>query len=298
MSRSLFIPARAAIERKTVVVDRRTMAHHAARFAVKADSVAAEKRTFTGLASTWDLDQGGDQIQQGAYARTLREWKDAGRTIPLINQHQYWDAKNAIGKMLEARETDVGLETTFQLVGSAEGDEFLARIRDGILDGLSIGYEVRGWRAPTDEEKQRGVFRVLTDIELREVSLVIWGMNENALIDTSSVKSIASALAALRRETLTDDDRKTVRQIAALSGALLRPKEGQPPASDPLAADAGTDGSEQTPSPDAPPGDPAAAQEAPKTYAKTDELQQRLRSIRLATTLTDLRLTSSRGILA
>lgn len=292
MKRLLIIPA---LERKTALMDRRTLAHHAARFTVKADAKAAEKRQFTGLASTWDLDLGGDKIVQGAYTRTLSEWKSTQRTIPLINQHQYWDAKNAIGKMIAAEETDAGLETTFQLVNSAEGEEFLARIRDGILDGLSIGYEVRGWRPPSEEERGRGVQRVLTDIELREVSVVIWGMNENALIDTSSVKSIANALAQLSRETLTDDDRKTVRQIAALSGALLRPKSDQPPTGAPPAADAGSEEEEQDPPPpEAPPGEPA---DAPKAYANAEQLQQRLRSIRIATTLTEVRLTSSRGIL-
>lgn len=287
MKRLLLFPA---LERKTAAAA--PLSHTATKFAVKAS--AAEKRQFTGLSSTWDLDLGGDMIVKGAYTRTLNEWKANGRNIPLINQHQYWDARDAIGKMIAAEETDVGLETTFQVVGSADGDEFMARIRDGILDGLSIGYEVRGWRPPTEEEKGRGVQRVLTDIELMEVSLVIWGMNANALIDTSSVKSIANALAKLSRETLTDDDRKTVRQIAALSGALLRPKSDQPPA-DPAAA-ADDDETEETPPPAAPPGDPADAPEAPKHYANGDELQRRLKSIRLASTLTDLRLTTARGI--
>lgn len=280
MRRFILFPG---LERKTAAAA--ALHHTATRFACK----AAEKRQFSGLASTWDLDQGGDKIVQGAYTRTLSEWKSSGRTIPLINQHQYWDAKNAIGKMIAAEETDVGLETTFQVVGSAEGEEFMARIRDGILDGLSIGYEVRGWRPPSEEERARGIQRVLTDIELMEVSLVIWGMNQNALIDGSSVKSIATALSRLTRETLTDDDRKTVRQIAALSGALLRPKSDQPPASgEPAAADAASDDEkeEKPPTPAAP---PESSADAPKAYPNTEALQQRLLSLRIGKTLTTTR---------
>lgn len=259
--------------------------HNTARFEFK----ATEKRQFTGLASTWDLDQGGDLIEQGAYSRTLREIKRDDRTIPLINQHRYSDTRHAIGKMIAAKETRTGLETTFQVVNSPEGDEFLARITEGIIDGLSIGYEARGWRPPTDAERKIGVQRVLTDVELREVSLVIWGMNQYALIDASSVKSIADALAGLKRETLTDDDRKIVRQIASLSGALLRPLT--PAAGDEPPADE-TDAQKRH-KPDASPGSTADTQTA---YPHSEALQQRLIALKVGRTLNAGRLTTTRGI--
>jgi uncharacterized protein len=127
---------------KTTTLERPVL--RVSRFQVKATGEGATARQFTGLASTWDLDEGGDMILQGAYAETLREWKQSGRVIPLINQHNYYDAKHAIGKLVAAEESSEGLLTTFQLVNSPEGDEFLARIKDGILDGLSIGYRVQG----------------------------------------------------------------------------------------------------------------------------------------------------------
>lgn len=243
--------------------------HNTAHFAVKATT----QRQFTGLASTWDLDFGGDVIEQGAYKRSLGEITASGRVVPLINQHQYGDARHAIGKMISASETDAGLEATFQVVNSPEGDEFLARIKDGIIDGLSIGYEARGQREPTPAESKLGILRVLTDVELREVSLVIWGMNSNALIDSSSVKTIAASLAGLKRESLNDDDRKTLRQIASLSGALLR--TATPPAD--TAADAGT--KESPIPPNVPPADEAA--DAPKAYESTDALRQRVFALRI-----------------
>jgi hypothetical protein len=43
------------------------------------------------------------------------------------------------------------------------------------------------------------------------------------LITTASVKCIPLILERLKRESLTDDDKKTLRQIASMSGALLRP---------------------------------------------------------------------------
>ena len=269
------------IETKTTTAQRPAL--HVSRFQVK----ATEARQFTGLASTWDLDEGGDMILPGAYAETLRDWKQSGRVIPLINQHNYYDAKHAIGKLVAGEETAEGLVTTFQLVNSPEGDEFLARVKEGIIDGLSIGYRVREWRPPTEAEAKLGVQRVLVKVELIEVSLVLAGMNPNALIDTASVKSLADSLAKLRRESLTDDDRKAVREIASLAGSLLRTTD-TPPADPAAAAGQGAAG-DPTP-PNAPPGaDPAAA---PKALAKTDELRQRITALKLGRTINQVRHTT------
>jgi uncharacterized protein len=263
----------------------------ALRFAIKATS----QRTFTGLASTWDLDEGGDLILPGAYKATLQEWQQSGRVIPLINQHNYHDARHAVGKMVGAKETTEGLESTFQLVNSPEGDEFLARIKDGIIDGLSIGYSVRQSREPSEAERKLGIHRVIEDIELREVSLVIWGMNPNALIDTASVKSLAATLASLKREALTDDQRKDVRQIASLCGALLR-KSDPSPADDEQAADTDEDkpADDAPPPPETPPGGEPADAEKANTIA-AEALAHRIRRLRLDRTIHDARSTLTHG---
>jgi uncharacterized protein len=180
---------------------------HRTQFEVKATA----GRKFTGLASTWDLDYGGDVIQQGAYARTLKEWRDTGRNIPLIDQHNYGSGRAVVGRMIDAEETDEGLEATFEVVKSADGDEYLARVREGMLDGLSIGFEARQHRPPTDSEAKLGVARVLEDIELKEVSLVIWGMNPHALVN-----NIKAALPHI-------EDQKELRALASQIGSLLRP---------------------------------------------------------------------------
>lgn len=269
---------RIPLERKTAVVDapRRAsdaLTHSMTRFEFKA--VETAKRQFEGLSSTWDLDLGGDLIEKGAYRRTLREWKASGRIIKLIDQHGYRSVRDAVGRLVDAKETDAGLETTFYVVKSADGDEMLARLNDKIIDGLSIGYQVRGWREPTKEEKNRGVYRVLTDVELREVSLVLWGMNEDALIDLESVKSIETALSGMKRGELTEDDKKTLRRIAARCGDLLRPTD--PPSGDPPAPDDG----KKTESPEPPKASPEPSADAPKAYDAQEELRQRLLAIKI-----------------
>ena len=186
---------------------------HRAPFAIK----AAAGRRFTGLASTWDLDHGGDVIQPGAYARTLKEWKATGRTIPLIDQHNYGSVTSVVGKMLDAEETEEGLEATFQIISGPEGDAYAQRVKDGLIDGLSIGYETRTARPPNEAERKLGVRRILEDVELREVSLVIWGMNPYARVDTDSIKSAMARLPA-----------EDVRAIASHAGKLLNPNRANP----------------------------------------------------------------------
>ena len=178
-----------------------------APFEAKASSTKG--RRFRGLASTYDVDYGGDLILPGAYAKTLQEWRRSGRIIPLVDQHNYGSVTSVVGKLVSARETRKGPETEFQFLSGEEGERYARRVKEGIINGLSIGYNVKDDRAPTAEERARGARRVLTEVHLREVSLVIWGMNASALIDTASVKhapvELPSAWRTERRKEMLRD---------------------------------------------------------------------------------------------
>jgi HK97 family phage prohead protease len=170
-----------------------TLTKTAAPFQVKA--LDMEARTFTGLASTWDEDLGGDVIHQGAFKRTLNAWKSSGRVLPLIDQHNYGSIRSVIGKLVTATETDAGLEATWQVIEGPDGDEALRRLKGGFIDGLSIGYEAVKWdnEVPEGAESWEAI-RHLREVKLHEVSLVIWPMNEGARVDLSSVKSLLKAI--------------------------------------------------------------------------------------------------------
>src|SRR5689334_18254856 len=70
-----------------------------------------DARTFEGLASTWDLDLGGDVIHQGAFKKSLAEWKSSGKVLPLLDSHNYFSVLSAVGKLEAAKETKAGLWT-------------------------------------------------------------------------------------------------------------------------------------------------------------------------------------------
>ena len=190
--------------------------------------VDAKERTFEGLASTWDLDLGGDVIHRGAFKKTLQEWRASGRIIPLIDQHNYGSVRAVVGKLIDARETSDGLWTKYEVIDGPDGDEILRRIEGGYVDGLSIGYRAIKIEAPTEDEVRRGIWRHLKEVQLREVSVVIWPMNEGARINVDSVKSL---LAAMKDHDLDDDVRGALKalrqQIDALLAAGEEPQQGQ-----------------------------------------------------------------------
>ena len=170
------------------------------RFETKA--VDNEARTFEGYASTWDLDLGGDVIRPGAFKRTLDHWQGSGRAIPLLDSHRAFDSiTSALGKLEEAKETERGLWTKFSVIDDDDGAKALKRIEAGVVGAMSIGYNAVKTSDPTAEEKEDGIHRYLDEVKLREVSLVLFPMNEEARIDLTSVKSML-----LTADNLTDAD--------------------------------------------------------------------------------------------
>lgn len=197
-------------------------------FQLKAADDAA--RTVTGLAAAWTQDAGDDVIHKGAFARTLDHWRQAkkSRPIPLVDQHSYGTITRVLGKMLEATETDDGLEATFDFIPEDEiADAAYRRVKGGYVTGFSIGYAPVRWEYVQKEGSTNSWERIrhLHEVKLGEVSLVIWPMNDDARIE--SVKSLETIAEALRAGTLSPDQKAHLR-------ALL----DAPPAADPSAAPA------------------------------------------------------------
>jgi HK97 family phage prohead protease len=183
-------------------------------FAVK--SVDTKARRFAGLASTWDLDLGNDVIHKGAFAKTLSHWRSAkAKTIYLLDAHRHTSTDDVLGKMVDATETDAGLEAEFEMRDTVRATDALKAVEGGFIDGLSIGYEPVG--APQFEKQASGkTIRHLTEIKLHEVSLVVFPMNEGARVDPSSIKSLLDAVKA-NQLTLSDAERTEL--LALLSTA-------------------------------------------------------------------------------
>ncbi len=136
-------------------------------------------------------DQGGDVVAKGAYAASLAEITAEGRSVKMLWQH---DPAQPIGVWDEVREDAKGLWVRGRLLPEvAKGREAVELIAAGAIDGLSIGY--RTLKAAKNDKGQR----VLTELELWEVSLVTFPM-----LPSARVAGKSEALASEADDTLRD----------------------------------------------------------------------------------------------
>ncbi len=138
---------------------------------------------FTGYASTFGgpPDSFGDVIASGAFARSLTEHRASGTQPAMLWQH---DSRTVIGRWQAIAEDGRGLAVEGKLTLEVQkAREAYALIKDGALNGLSIGFRTRASRP------QKGGGRLLTDIELMEISLVT--LPANALARVHDVKAVA-----------------------------------------------------------------------------------------------------------
>ena len=86
--------------------------------------------------------------------------------IKLLAQHQA-TASGVIGRAQSINETATGMNGVFKVSASVDGENYLIKASEGILDGLSVGVDVI--RA---SERKDGVL-IVTAAILKEVSLEI-----------------------------------------------------------------------------------------------------------------------------
>jgi HK97 family phage prohead protease len=146
--------------------------------------------TFAGYASVFNqVDLQNEVVAIGAFGRSLAQWQKQNRMPAMLWMH---DPTQPIGLWLSVKEDSNGLRVEGRLaLRTQKGGEAYELLRMGALTGLSIGYRVVASRV--DAKKK---VRVLTDVDLFEVSLVTFPANEAARV--SEVKSPGNAAAAKR----------------------------------------------------------------------------------------------------
>lgn len=134
----------------------------------------SEDGEFEGYAAVFNnKDQGNDVILPGAFTQTLRSQKP--EKVKMLLQH---DSRVIIGKWLEFSEDNRGLKARGKIIESVrQGEETLTLMREGVLEGLSMGYISKEWEY--DRDKQ---VRMLKRVDLLEVSVVTFPMNRQANI--------------------------------------------------------------------------------------------------------------------
>ncbi len=146
---------------------------------------------FSGYAVIWDQRNAHNEIvKRGAFRTSLEEHRAAGTRPVMLWSH---DPTDIIGIWTEVREDEKGLFVRGKIVTSTtRGREAYELLKAGALNGLSIGFRlIKG-----GETRQAGT-RILTGIDVREISLVGMPSAPNARITSvrSSGRSTESAAA-------------------------------------------------------------------------------------------------------
>ena len=178
-----------------------TIQHMLQPLALKA---LADDGTFTGYASVFGkLDHQNEIVAPGAFLRSLQDWRQAGRMPAMLWQH---DATQPIGLWLSITEDAKGLAVQGRLaLRTQRGLEAYELLKLQALTGLSIGYRTISSRI---DAKRKA--RILTDIELFEISLVTFPANEAA-----RVSDVKAPRATTSRRKFSDTDRDATRVLVA-----------------------------------------------------------------------------------
>lgn len=156
-----------------------------------ADDIDAKTGEFSGYGAVFgNVDAYGDVIAPGAFKGTLRDWTKEKKLPPMLLQHGGWMMTDTdalpVGKWTKMEEDDTGLHVEGRLINldTEIGKRVYGSMKEGVLDGMSIGYRAKKFTLGTKPTEPR---RKLEAVDLVEVSLVTFPANGKARV--AAVKS-------------------------------------------------------------------------------------------------------------
>lgn len=157
----------------------------------------SEKGVVSGYASIFgNVDLGGDVIVGPDPFKEIVRTTD-GKVLHLYAHDSYGYTPSAglpIGKAdVEQDEKGLYFESQLLMADPFVKERIYPHMKEGTLDGMSIGYDVLPFGSDYDEESRA---RVLRNLKLWEISACVWGMNPEARIE--SVKTRAKAVTNIR----------------------------------------------------------------------------------------------------
>jgi HK97 family phage prohead protease len=133
---------------------------------VQLKTTAVDQGSFTAIAAAYSVDRQGERIRPGAFATTIRRWRESGKVIPVHWDHSR-DASAVIGSIDPAtmRERADGLyvEGELDLEDSEMAREAWRSLKRNRI-GLSFGYVV------VDQHEAGGI-TVLDALDVFEITL-------------------------------------------------------------------------------------------------------------------------------
>lgn len=149
------------------------------RLEIKSESMNDATGEFEGYGSIFgNVDSYNEVVAKGAFKNSLNE--KSPKEIKLLWQH---DTSQPIGVWENMYEDEKGLYVKGRLLINdvAKAREAYALLKAGALDGLSIGFTVNpGGMAWSSD----GTYKLVTDINLWEVSIVTFPANTRATVNS------------------------------------------------------------------------------------------------------------------
>lgn len=210
--------------------------------AFETKEVDLDSRTFEGDLSTSHLDLGDgfvrDIVWPGAFKRSIDHFEAASDPyIPLLDSHDRYSVLSVLGKLLSMREVLTGETLSYELENGelnvpemklrtrwlvdegADGDRILARLKAGSLRNMSMGYRPEQYDFATLASGER--LRNLRVVQLKEGSLVVFGMNPQAGVDLSTVKTFLDSFEEGQAKDRTPSEYAELEGLQKRIGALL-----------------------------------------------------------------------------
>lgn len=188
-----------------------------ASFSIKRGPASGDM-VFSGYGAAFgNIDSYGDVIQKGAFAKAVADTR-RGIWPAMLLQHGGFLSSSAdltpVGIWVSMSEDSKGLAVTGKLADTSMGRTIatlLSMRPRPALSGLSIGYRVRDSINAPDARVPKGASRLLTDIDLAEISPVTFPANTLARIDAAGATAEPDA-----------DDGKADRALCALQAGMRK----------------------------------------------------------------------------
>ncbi|MCA9913277.1 MAG: HK97 family phage prohead protease [Anaerolineae bacterium] len=147
------------------------------------------KGVFEGYASVFNkIDSYGDTILPGAFAETIK----AKRKPSMFINHDSWNIP--VGDWMKLSEDSTGLLVEGKIdLNHRDGTTVYSALQRKAMDGLSIGFRIPAGGA---EENEDSGARIISKIDLKEISIVNFPADDNARI--SIVKSNIQQIETLK----------------------------------------------------------------------------------------------------
>ena len=175
---------------------------------------------IAGFFSTYDEepDSYGDIIRPGAFTETIKKRQESGHPFPLCFNH---DFSQVIGAVEKIEDTEKGPYIEAKFLDTDLAQDVRKMLKSGAIYQFSFAYDVLGWEEPNEEQKKKGIWNILTKLEVFEISVVTVPANQNAV--ATEVKSAEPETKAGRRNSQKDAD--IIKQIRDLAQSLLDDKD-------------------------------------------------------------------------